>query len=214
MKRKMTHTVRTELADAIRLRYQSSTGRQKHRILDEFIASTGYHQKSAIRVLNTPSAPKVRQTRNRPTLYDEAARGTLIVLWEASNRVCGKRLKALLRILLPALERNGHLKLDDAIRAKILAMSAATIDRLLRAPRSVTRSKRRRRGTWNDVGGRAPQAARAEVIGGVARKRGNHSRKSASSRSSSTAHRTCSSKCAPPADQRIGWRFPIRWFIR
>jgi hypothetical protein len=67
------------------------------------------------------------------------------VLWEASDRVCGKRLKALLPILLPALERNGHLKLDEMIRAKILSMSAATIDRLLRAPRSVTRSKKRRR---------------------------------------------------------------------
>jgi hypothetical protein len=67
------------------------------------------------------------------------------VLWEASDRVCGKRLKALLPLLLPALERNGHLKLDDAIRAKILATSAATIDRLLRAPRSVTRSRKHRR---------------------------------------------------------------------
>ena len=145
MKRKMTHTVRTELADAIRLRYRSATGKQKHKILDEFVASTGYHEKSAIRVLNAMPAPKARQTRNRPSLYDEAARGALIVLWEASDRVCGKRLKALLPILLPALERNGHLKLDAAIRSKILAMSAATIDRLLRAPRSVTRSKKRRR---------------------------------------------------------------------
>ena len=145
MKRKMTHTMRMELAEAIRLRYRSATGKQKHRILDEFVASTGYHEKSAIRVLNAMPAPKVRQMRNRPSLYDEAARGALIVLWEASDRVCGKRLKALLPILLPALERNGHLKLDDAIRSKILAMSAATIDRLLRAPRSVTRSKRRRR---------------------------------------------------------------------
>src|SRR3984957_2473314 len=145
MKRKMTHTVRTELADAIRLRYRSATGKQKHKILDEFVASTGYHEKSAIRVLNAMPAPKARQTRNRPSLYDEAARGALIVMWEASDRVCGKRLKALLPILLPALERNGHLKLDEAIRAKILAMSAATIDRLLRSPRSVTRSKKRRR---------------------------------------------------------------------
>jgi hypothetical protein len=145
MDRKMTHSVRAELADAIRLRYRSATGKQKRKILDEFVASTGYHEKSAIRVLNGQPVKNGRQTRNRPSLYDEAARGALIVLWEASDRVCGKRLKALLPILLPALERNGHLKLDETIRAKILAMSAATIDRLLRAPRSVTRSKRRRR---------------------------------------------------------------------
>lgn len=83
------------------------------------------------RSVNGQPGTNRRQTRNRPSLYDEAARGALVVMWEASDRVCGKRLKALLPILLPALERNGHLKLDEAIRAKILAMSAATIDRLL-----------------------------------------------------------------------------------
>jgi hypothetical protein len=80
--RKMSHTVRAELAAAIRLRYRSATGKQKRRILDEFVASTGYHEKSAIRVLNGQPATNRRQTRNRPSLYDEAARGALIVLWK------------------------------------------------------------------------------------------------------------------------------------
>jgi len=106
---------------------------------------TGYHEKSAIRALNTVPAAKARQTRKRPSLYDEAARAALIILWEASDRVCGKRLRALLPILLPALERNGHLHLAEAMRQKILAMSASTIDRLLRVPRSATRLKRVRR---------------------------------------------------------------------
>jgi hypothetical protein len=141
---KMTHTARAELASAIRRRYQSATGKEKHKILDEFIATTGYHEKSAIRVLNGEPTAKGPQTRNRPSLYDEAARAALIVLWEASDRVCSKRLKALLPILLPALERHGHLKPDATIRSKILAMSSATIDRLLRAPRTATRSKKAR----------------------------------------------------------------------
>jgi transposase InsO family protein len=51
-------------------------------------------------------------------------------------------LKALLPILLPALERDGHLKLDEEIRPKILSMSASTIDRLLRLPRNATRSRK------------------------------------------------------------------------
>ena len=114
---KMTHTARAELANAIRRRYRSATGKEKHKILDEFIATTGYHEKSAIRVLNGEPTTKRPQTRNRPSLYDEAARGALIVLWEASDRVCSKRLKALLPIMLPALERHGHLKLgcDDPL---------------------------------------------------------------------------------------------------
>jgi hypothetical protein len=67
------------------------------------------------------------------------------VLWEASDRVCGKRLKALLPILLPALERHGRLKLDAEIRSKVLSMSAATIDRLLRTPKRATGNRKARR---------------------------------------------------------------------
>ena len=118
MRTKMTHAMRMEFADAIRVRYAAVANKDKSRILEEFVAATGYHEKSAIRVLNAIPEPKRRQTRQRPSLYDEAARGALIVLWEASDRICGKRLKALLPILLPALERNGHLKLETEIRCK------------------------------------------------------------------------------------------------
>lgn len=142
---KMTHTARAELTQVVRRRYSTATGAAKRKILDEFIAVTGYHEKSAIRALNTIPVAKTRQTRKRPSLYDEAVSAALIVLWEASDRVCGKRLRALLPILLPALERNGHLHLAEAMRQKILAMSASTIDRLLRAPRNATSLKKARR---------------------------------------------------------------------
>ena len=142
---KMTLSARAELTNAVRRRYGVATGAEKRKILDEFIAVTGYHEKSAIRALNAEPIVKKRQTRARPSLYDEAVRAALIVLWEASDRVCGKRLRALLPILLPALERNGHLHLADPMRQKILAMSASTIDRLLREPRSATRLRKVRR---------------------------------------------------------------------
>jgi hypothetical protein len=142
---KMTYSARAELTNAVRRRYSAATGAEKRKILDEFIAVTGYHEKSAIRALNAEPTVKKRQTRVRPSLYDEAVRAALIVLWEASDRVCGKRLRALLPILLTALERNGHLHLADPMRQKILAMSASTIDRLLREPRSATRLKKSRR---------------------------------------------------------------------
>ena len=142
---KMTHAARTELTNVVRKRYRSAAGADKSKILDEFIAVTGYHHKSAIRALNSEPTSKKRQTRSRPALYDEAVQAALIVLWEASDRVCGKRLKALLPILLPALERNGHLNLKEPIRQKVLTMSAATIDRLLKVPRSATNLRKRRR---------------------------------------------------------------------
>src|ERR1700761_3258431 len=142
MKATMTHATRAELTKVVRTRYAAASGKAKRRILDEFIAATGYHEKSAIRALNAAPAAKQRQTRHRPSLYDEAARAAVVVLWEASDRVCGKRLKALLPILIPALERNGHLKLNEELRPKVLSMSASTIDRLLRMPRNARRPRK------------------------------------------------------------------------
>jgi hypothetical protein len=135
METKLTKAARDELAQTVRKRYRAATGKDRKRMLSEFIAVSGYHPKYAIEILNREeSGVEAPQKRNRPRLYDEASRQTLIVLWEASDRVCGKRLKPLLRILLPALERHGHLSLDEAIRTKVLAMSAASIDRFLRGP--------------------------------------------------------------------------------
>jgi hypothetical protein len=79
--------------------------------------------------------------------YDEAVRQALIVLWEAADRICGKRLKAILPSLVAALELHGHLALDATVRQRVLAVSAATIDRLLAAVRSHTHRKQRRSAT-------------------------------------------------------------------
>ena len=145
MATKMTRGSRTELAKTLRKRYLSATIKQKQTILKEFIAVTGYHPKSAVRVLNAPAEAKASKTRHRRPLYDEAAQTALIVLWEASDRVCSKRLRALLPVMVPALERHGHLRLNDVIRGNVLAMSAATIDRLLRPARKLAKPSRPRR---------------------------------------------------------------------
>jgi hypothetical protein len=114
-------------------------------ILDEFSKVTGYHRKHAIRVLTA----QLEAGRERPAarrIYQEAVKEALIVLWEASDRICGKRLKALLPSLLEAMERHEHLQLEDGVRTQLLAMSAATIDRQLRAVREKA-SGGRKRGT-------------------------------------------------------------------
>jgi hypothetical protein len=60
------------------------------------------------------------------------------MLWEASDRMCGKRLKTHFPMFLPVLERLGHLRLDPSSRAKLLTISAATIDRLLHELRTTS----------------------------------------------------------------------------
>ncbi len=129
---------------AVAERYRQGTATEKGWILDEFVALTRYHRKHAIRALNG-SAPMPAARRGRRCVYDKAVTEGLVVLWEASDRVCGKRLKALLPILVPALERHGHLTLDPRVREQLMAVSAATIDRRLAPSRAVTAGQRRRR---------------------------------------------------------------------
>lgn len=57
------------------------------------------------------------------------------MLWEASDRICGKRLKVLLPVLLESMERHGHIQLEKEVREQVLTLSAATIDRRLRPVR-------------------------------------------------------------------------------
>jgi hypothetical protein len=137
-------TTRKELVEALRLRYRSAAFSDRIKILDEFVALTGYHRKHAIRVLREQvAAATAASGRNR--LDDEAVRQALTVLWEAADRVCGKRLKALIPMLVDAMERHGHLELDPVIRTKVLQVSAATIDRVLEAARLHIDGQRKRR---------------------------------------------------------------------
>src|SRR5438270_5778501 len=59
----------------------------------------------------------------------------LFQVWNAANRICAKRLMPFLPTLLEALERHEHLHLTEECRSQLLAMSAATADRLLHSQR-------------------------------------------------------------------------------
>ena len=80
-----------------------------------------------------------------PPDYDDAVREALVLVWEASDRICGKRLRPLLPILVEAMERHGHVQLAPEVRVRLLAMSAATIDRALRDIRRQAGTATRRR---------------------------------------------------------------------
>jgi hypothetical protein len=139
---------RRELTQTLAERYGKSTRNQKQQILEEFTKVTGFHRKHAIRVLNHTSrelaAGLEHPPRNR--VYNEAVREALIVLWEAADRICAKRLKQIAPVLMEAMERYGHIRLDAEIRSRLLAISAATMDRLLRPIRERGAVGRRRNG--------------------------------------------------------------------
>jgi len=144
MPTQVSKRTRTELIEALGQRYRVAEKRQKTRILDEFVAVAGCHRKHAIRMLKgcDDSARKSAAAGRR--IYDEAVREALILVWETADRICGKRLKAVLPSLINAMEHHGHLALDPGVRERVLSVSAATIDRLL-IPVRETAGRRRKR---------------------------------------------------------------------
>ncbi len=103
----MSRMAKRELLASIQERYQGASKRDKGRILDEFIAVTGHHRKHGIRLLGKSAdavgqLPGVKGRR----IYDEAVQEAVILVWEASDRICGKRLKAALPYLVESMERH------------------------------------------------------------------------------------------------------------
>jgi hypothetical protein len=137
---------RRELVEAIQKRYQHARLAKKTAILDEFIEVTGYHRKHAVRLLGSNGERRDKKLRSKERIYGDAVQEALILLWEAADRICGKRLKALVPLLLGSMEKHGHLQLETSVRDLLLQMSAATMDRLLAEPRERVTGTRRRRG--------------------------------------------------------------------
>jgi hypothetical protein len=136
---------RREVVAAVAERYRSGTRGDKGRILDELCAVTGWHRKHAVRALRDVGGKAADKPRQRACRYGATIKDAVIAVWEASDRVCGKRLVAMIPALLPALETHGRLRLDKQDRALVLSVSAATIDRLLVATKVAASGGRGRR---------------------------------------------------------------------
>ena len=152
---------RREVVSVVMERYRSAKRAEKGRILDALCATTGWHRKHAVRALSAVAASRTGQLQpceETPRTVDDTAqpasgrrrkyagaRDALIALWEASDRVCGKRLVAMIPALLPALERHGRLQPMSEERGLLLSVSAATIDRMLVDVKIAAAGGRRRR---------------------------------------------------------------------
>lgn len=128
-------------------RYQRSSKKEKGLILSELVELTEYSRVYARRVLRQHGQRikqgkhslladvRVHSPRSRAPYYDEQVIAALVKIWRVMDYICGKRLQPALPELVMVLERHNELRCDRLTREKLLQISAATIDRLLRAER-------------------------------------------------------------------------------
>jgi hypothetical protein len=132
----MSIQARQEMLTSMQKKYQLSGWAEKSQLLDGFIAATGYERKHAIKLLNSDiTEPTQRKKRGKAPRYDTSVVKILEMLWHAANQICSKRLIPFLPELITALERHGHLRLTEDVKERVLSVSSATFDRLLRKER-------------------------------------------------------------------------------
>jgi hypothetical protein len=128
-------------------RYQRSRKKEKSKILSELVELTDYSRAYARRVLRqhgqrvkSGKQPlvvevRLRARRDQAPDYDEKVKAALLKIWKVMDYICGKRMQPALAEMVRVLERHNELRCDPSTRAKLLRVSAATIDRLLRPER-------------------------------------------------------------------------------
>ena len=128
---------KSEYLKDIRIRYKYATKSQKKIILDEVCATFTYNRKYAIRMLNTKEtagSDKQLAKRGRKRIYgDPMIVDVLTYIWTKANLPCAKRLKTILPIWLPHFD---EYHIPEDVVDKLLAISPATIDRLMAPFRS------------------------------------------------------------------------------
>ncbi len=101
----MSRIAKRESLASIRDRYRESSRKDKSKILSGFIAVTGHHRKHGIGLLaqaaeGSVGTGAVKERR----IYDDAVREVVILIWAASDSICGKRLKAAMAHLVESME--------------------------------------------------------------------------------------------------------------
>jgi len=141
--------------------YQKADRKSKGQILDRVLKQTLYRSRAYLALILRKwgvvgwqmgprgplrfvvGAPPRERRPVKPT-YGEAVRQALIRLWYLCDCMCGKRLVPAIRSLLVVYERCGELKVSSSVRRKLLTLSAATADRLLKQERRKVRTGRGR----------------------------------------------------------------------
>jgi hypothetical protein len=147
----LTMDERKSLVRETARRYQRAGKKQKGRILEEFLHSTGYNRKYAIHILANEGKTSWTKRRDevvglrmkascrggkrhkagRKKVYDEAVCNSVLKIWRHFDHMCSKLLKEFIKVNIDDLFRSAWLRLDEDHREPLLYISAATIDRMV-----------------------------------------------------------------------------------
>ncbi len=155
----LTMSEKRAITREVARRYQKAKKKEKGKMLDEFVETIGYSRCYASYLLRNwgreigrwylkngdkivlVKDPSVKKKRKRLKIYDQSVLSVLKKIWEMLNYPCGKRLAPFLKEIVPILEKHQEISVDSSTRKKVLEISPATLDRLLKGERNKWRIK-------------------------------------------------------------------------
>ena len=147
---------RDSVTKEIANRYKKATKNAKKAILNEYISLTGFNRKYAITKINScikrktyvfnnktmisckVEVPKRKKRKYIPK-YDQTFQISLIAIWSFFDYMCGQRLVPFIKENIAELIKERSFKITDVIKEKLLTISSATVNRLLKEPRKKNR---------------------------------------------------------------------------
>lgn len=132
----MTSDAKKQYLQNIYPRYLNANRPEKKQILDEFCTVCHYHRKYAIRLLNAPKPTRTSPGKGRrgPKRQYENPQILKVIkyFWRLTNLPCSKKLKVILQVWLPYYPYYLPVRVEE----KLLSISPATMDRLMKPMRS------------------------------------------------------------------------------
>ncbi len=145
---RLTMKERKVVTKALAEQYRRGSKGEKNRLLDQFCDATGYNRSYASRLLRNHGRQvkmnsgviaegdvRVRTRRVVKRTYDDEVVKALTKIWEILDYISSKRLVAILPAVLERLLACRELKLKKTIQKKLLTISPATMDRVLKPAR-------------------------------------------------------------------------------
>ncbi len=130
----LTMRQRIAVTTTVRNRYRKARKKDRSKILDEFVKTTGYNRSYARFLLGSlKKRGRKKKYPPRKRKYDLKVFYGLRKLWIAADCICGQRLKPFIPELIAKLEQFGEIKINKSTKQKLLTMGSATIDRILSA---------------------------------------------------------------------------------
>lgn len=139
----MSASARGELARARSCQYRRSGRKVRAVMLDEFVAATGVARKTAMALLARPPDAKPAPRGRPKKRYGPDVAAALELLWAVSGYICSKRLVPGLPHLVAMMRSHEESLWSEQTEVKLLKLSPATCDRLLRASRKAFSGKGR-----------------------------------------------------------------------